>query len=103
MDFFCYLCFVFVRLAFLSVHCNLVVTSWERANLLAFLVLYCHFHMWCSGPGVVVDCIDSCPCLLTYFAIFFFNVYSPRSNVMSHLNPIDANQVNHFFYFIYDL
>ena len=34
MDHLCYLCLVFVR-PFASVHCCLVVTCWERADLLA--------------------------------------------------------------------
>ena len=49
--------------AFASVHCCLVVTCWERADLLALVcdVLLCfyHFHMWYPGSGVVLDCIDS--------------------------------------------
>ena len=24
-----------------------------------FLLCFCHFPMWCSGSGVVLDCIDS--------------------------------------------
>ena len=60
--------------AFLSVHCSLVVTCWERANLLAVLsvllylcVCFCHFLMWCPGSGVVL--LVSIPDLwfLTYF------------------------------------
>ena len=47
----------------LDVHCSLMVTCWERANLLALLYLilscFCHFPMWCPGSGVVLDCIDS--------------------------------------------
>ena len=35
MDHFCYLCLVFVMLSCL--HCNLVVTCWERADLLALM------------------------------------------------------------------
>ena len=35
--------------AVLSVHYSLVVTCWERANLLAiFSLRFYHFHMWCS-------------------------------------------------------
>ena len=41
---------------FLSVHCSLVVTFWERADLLAllcvFLLLLCYFPMWCPESGV---------------------------------------------------
>ena len=50
--------------AFLSVHCSLVVTCWERAGLLAllsvvFCFVFCRFPVWCPGSGVVLDCIDS--------------------------------------------
>ena len=42
MDRFCYLCFVFCH-AFLSVHCSIVVTCRERADLLTLLyvMFYC--------------------------------------------------------------
>ena len=36
--------------AFASVHCCLVVTCWERADLLALV-----FPMWYPGSGVVLD------------------------------------------------
>ena len=50
--------------AFLSVQCSRVVTCWERADLLAllrveFIVVFCHFPIWCPGLGVLLDCIDS--------------------------------------------
>ena len=49
--------------AFVSVHCCLVVTTWERADLLALVcdveLCVCHFPMWYPGSGVVLDCIDS--------------------------------------------
>ena len=49
--------------AFVSVQCCLVVTCWERADLLALVcdVKLCFFHflMWYRGSGVVLDCIDS--------------------------------------------
>ena len=56
--------YVSVWHALLSVHCRLVVTWWERAILLALLYMMCscglcHFHMWCPGSGIVLDCIDS--------------------------------------------
>ena len=48
--------------AFASVHCCLVVTCWERADLLAFVcgvyLCFCHVPMWYPGSGVVHDCID---------------------------------------------
>ena len=37
MDLFCYLCFMFVCHTVLSVHCNLVITCLERADLFALL------------------------------------------------------------------
>ena len=49
--------------AFASVHCCLVVTCCERADLLALvcdvLLCFCHFPMWYPGLGVVLDCIAS--------------------------------------------
>ena len=40
MDRFCWLCFMLVSV----VLCSLVVTCWERADLLAIVcVLFCHF------------------------------------------------------------
>ena len=59
--------------AFLSVHCSLVVTCWERAGLLALLcvMFYCVFVTFpCGVLGQVWYLIVSIPdlCLLTYFA-----------------------------------
>ena len=50
--------------AFFSVHCSLVVTCWERAELLAllcvmFLFCFCLFPIWCLLSGVVLNRIDS--------------------------------------------
>ena len=49
--------------AFASDHCCLVITCWERADLLAFVcyVKLCFYHlpMWYPGSDVVLDCIDS--------------------------------------------
>ena len=49
--------------AFASVHCCLVVTCLERADLLTLVCdVYCvfvTFPMWYPGSGVVLDCIDS--------------------------------------------
>ena len=62
------LCMSFVCHAFASVHCCLVVTCWERADILALvcdvLLRLCHFPMVYSWSGVVLDCIDSCGHLL---------------------------------------
>ena len=55
MDNFLYLCFVFVCYTVLSVDCSLVVTCWERADLLALLFVmfsyFCHIPIWCPGSG----------------------------------------------------
>ena len=60
--------------AFLSVHCSLVVTSWERANLLALfcVMFYCVFVTFPYGGlsqvwYLIVSISDLC--LLTYFHI----------------------------------
>ena len=59
--------------AFLSVHCSLVVTCWERANLLALLyvMFYCVVVTFpCCVLGqvwfLIVSIPDLCP-ILTYF------------------------------------
>ena len=61
--------------AFLSVHCSLVVTCWERANLLVFLcvVFYCVFVTFpCGALGqvryLIVSISDLClvPVILTF-------------------------------------
>ena len=58
--------------AFLSVHCSLVITCWERANLLALLYVMfsCVIVTFpCGVLGQVWYLIVSIPdlCLLTYF------------------------------------
>ena len=49
--------------AFPSVHCCLVVTCWERADLLALVgdvyCIFCYFPMWYHWSGVVLDYIVS--------------------------------------------
>ena len=59
MGLFFYFC-VFLCHIVVSVSCSLVVTCWERADLLAdvLLCLY-HFSIRCPGSGVLLDCIDS--------------------------------------------
>ena len=59
--------------AFASAHCCLVVTCWEKADLLALVCGVklggCYFPMWYPGSDVVLDCIDSWslpPFLLSY-------------------------------------
>ena len=49
MDHFCYLCRV--CLVLVSVHCSLIVTYWERADLLALLFVMFYYIM--SLPHVV--------------------------------------------------
>ena len=59
--------------AFASVHCCLVVTCWERADLLAIVAdVYCIFVTFpCGILGQVWYLIVSFPdlCLLSYFEI----------------------------------
>ena len=68
MDHVGHLCFVFVMLScpflFLSVHCSLVATCWERADLLALLyvLFYCVFVTFpCGVLGQVWYLIVSIP------------------------------------------
>ena len=55
-------CLVFVMSLCTSVYMCFVVTCWERADLLALvLVSLCEFSLshWYPESGVVLDCIDS--------------------------------------------
>ena len=48
--------------AFASVYCCLVITCWERADLLALdSDIYCDFviTIWYLGLGLIFDCIYS--------------------------------------------
>ena len=63
MDHSCYFCHVFVMLLCASVYCCLVVTCWERADLLAlvcdvYLFVFLLTHRY-PGSDEVLDCIDS--------------------------------------------
>ena len=69
--------------------CSLVDTCWERNTLLALLymmfLVFCHFPLWCPGPGVVF-LIVSIPnlCLFPYSNMYrtscvFFSLTVPRS------------------------
>ena len=57
--------------AFASAHCCLVVTCWEKADLLALVcgveLCCCYFLIWYPGSGAVfiVSIPDLCP--LSYF------------------------------------
>ena len=68
MDLLCFFCLVFAMPSCASVHMCLFVTSWERADLFA-LLLVCHFPIGILGQ--VWNLIVSIPdlCTLTYYAI----------------------------------
>ena len=60
----CFFCLVFAMPLWASVYMSLVVTCWERADLLAFVRLWCptvslSLSHWYPGSGVVLDCINS--------------------------------------------
>ena len=55
-------CLVFAMSLCVSVHMCFVVTCWERADLLALVVVSAvslSLSHWYPGSGVVLDCIDS--------------------------------------------
>ena len=58
-----FFCLVFVMPLCASVYLCLVVTCWERADLLALvcgvLTMSLSLSHWYPGLGVVLDCIDS--------------------------------------------
>ena len=77
MDLLCYLCFAFVCHTVLSVLCNLVVTYWERADLLA--LLYMMFSCVLSLSHMVSWV--RCGIGLYRFRIFAFFSYFNHFNV----------------------
>ena len=56
-------CLVFAMSLCASVYMRLVVTCWERADLLVLVcgvvLLSLSLSHWYPGSGVVLDCIDS--------------------------------------------
>ena len=58
-----FFCLVFAMPLCMSVYMCLVVTCWERADLLALvcisLTVSFSLSHWYPGSGVVLDCIDS--------------------------------------------
>ena len=63
MDLLCFFCLVFVMPLCASLYVCLVITCWERADLLESR-LWCitvslSLSHWCPGSGVILDCIDS--------------------------------------------
>ena len=67
----CLLLMFWVCHAFLSFHCSLVVTYWERADIVLLVceVLLCFVTFPCDVLGQVGNLIESIPdlCLLSYF------------------------------------
>ena len=77
----CYLCFLFVCHPVLSVTCSLVVTCWERADLMALLYVMfsCVFVTFPYGVlGQVWCLIVLIPdlCLLSYYYIITIKLYN---------------------------
>ena len=55
-----FFCLVFAMPLCASVYMCLVVTCWERADLLALVCgVSLSLSHWYPGSGVVLDCIDS--------------------------------------------
>ena len=60
--FYVFFCLVFAMPLCASVYMCLVVTYWERADLLALVgcqTVSLSLSHWYPGSGVVIDCIDS--------------------------------------------
>ena len=60
--------------AFASDHCCLVVTCWEKADLLALVcdvyLCFCYFPiLWYPGSGVAIDLSIPDLCRLSYFVV----------------------------------
>ena len=63
MDLLCFFCLVFAMPLCAFVYMCLVVTCWERADLLALvcglLAVNLSLSHWYPWPDVILDCIDS--------------------------------------------
>ena len=77
--------------AFLSVHCSLVVTCWERAGLLALLyvMFYCVFvtflYVVLGQVGYLMVSIPNL-CLLTYYSTAgYWIVIEPRHVISNNV------------------
>ena len=77
VDHLCYFCLVFVMLSCASVYWCLVVTCWERDDLLALVcdvwMWSCHFPIGILGPVwcLIVSISDICP--LSYFKLHYLH------------------------------
>ena len=91
MDQLCYLCLVFVMRSRLFI-CCLVVTCWERADLLLLLMMFnCDFVTFsCGILGLAWYLIVSIPdlCRLSYFG--------PKANQSLITNNCTCDQVNKY-------
>ena len=68
--------------AFASVHCCIVITCWERANLLAIVgdvkSCFCRFPIWYPGSCVVLIVSISDLCRLSTFIVAAYGISSPK-------------------------
>ena len=80
-----------------------MVTCWERADHLALVcdvkLCICHFSMWYSGSGVVLDVSipDFCP----FHYIVPSNMHCPVFSFMILLENIVVRQRSNFIQFIH--
>ena len=86
MDHSCYILYVFVMFLCASVYCCLVVTCWERADLLALvcdvLLRVCYFPIGIQGQVwyFIVSIPDLCPLLYIDLAVPFTPFSPNRQN-----------------------
>ena len=81
--------------AFLSVHCRLVVTCWERVNLLALLyvMLSCYFVTFpCGVLGQVWYLI-----VLPSYLLLKYNIRTPIQDIA---NFMAMNEMRNCFFFL---
>ena len=86
VDLFCYLCFVSFICVFhavLSVHCSLVVTCWERAGLLA--LLYVMFSCVVTFPCVILDQIWYLTVSIPDFCLLLNYIYHELASIKNCL------------------
>ena len=69
VDHLCYLCLVFDMLSRLFIATLRSPAGKRLTSWLSFVMFncFCHFPVWYPGSGVVLDCMDSDLCHLSYF------------------------------------
>ena len=95
------LCYWYFMFGFVMLSClcdHLLGNGWPFDCLLCCVSLcFCHFPMWCSGSGVVLDCIDYWslpPSLLWTIDFLRIRMSNPKFRVLSILVASTSKKIS---------